>query len=111
MDADVAVALAFGIAGVVISAVALLQTRRANQLSAHALLQTQQAKTADHEARLIDRAASRLEAFESISGSEDMALIERYRAEHSGEFGGYYAHFRQHSPLIVEVARSKLAKF
>ena len=111
MDADVAVALVFGVAGVVISAVALLQTRKANEISKLALLQTEQAKTADHAARLIDRAASRLEAFEGISGSEDMALTQEYKTKHSREPGKYYEHFRLNCPNKIEVARSKLAKF
>ena len=111
MDSDVAVALWFGIAGVVISTVALFQTRKANTLSELALLQTEQAKTEDNEARLIDRAASRLEAFESISGSADMALIQKYKTDCSKESDGYYGHFREHNPLEIEVARSRLAKF
>lgn len=97
MDTDVALALSFGVLGVVLSAVSLLQSQRA--------------QTADHTARRIDRAALRLEAFEGISGSEDMALIQRYKTEHSGTVGGYYAHFRRDGRPDVEVARSKLAKF
>ena len=97
MDADVGVALAFGILGVVLSAISLLQT--------------QLAKTADHTARRIDRAASRLEAFENISGSEDMARIQEYKTQHSGDSGQYYAHFRRECPREIEVARSRLAKF
>lgn len=111
MDADVAVALGFGIAGVAISVVALRQTLKANKISELALLHTQQAKIADHTARLIDRAATRLEAFEGISGSEAMALIQEYKAEHDGKFGKYYLHFRRHCPHHIEVARSRLAKF
>ena len=100
MDADVAVALGLGIVGVMISVVALLETRRANK--------------ADYEARKIDRAASRLEAFEGIHGSEDMALIQEYKTKHGER--GYYEHFRRnfgHDKDIarIEVARSRLAKF
>ena len=97
MDADVAVALAFGILGMIFSAISLLQT--------------QHAKTADHKDRRIDRAASRLEAFESISGSEDMVRIQKYKDEHKNDPDGYYWHFRQERPPEIEVARSRLAKF
>ena len=97
MDPDVAVSLAIGIVGVV--------------LSAFALFQTQRAKAAGYRARLIDRAASRLEAFEGVSGSEDMARIPEYKMKQIREPGRYHAHFRQNSPLDIEVARSRLAKF
>ena len=97
MGPDVAVFLVIGIVGVV--------------LSAFALFQTQRAKAADHRARLIDRANSRLEAFEGVSGSEDMARIQEYKMNRIREPGHYYAHFRQNSPLDIEVARSRLAKF
>ena len=40
-----------------------------------------------------------------------MALIQEYKAEHDGKFGGYYGHFRRNCPHGIEVARSRLAKF
>lgn len=97
MELEVELALAFGVVGAVLSAIALFQT--------------QYSRSGDHKAQLIDRAASRLEAFENISGSQDMVLIERYKAEHKDDPGGYYAHFRKHNPYDIEVARSRLARF
>lgn len=80
-------ALALGVAGGPILAVALLQTREASKIISVALLQMQQAKTADHDALLIDTVTSRLKAFERISGSEGMVLIEQHNTDISSEFG------------------------
>lgn len=97
MELEVQFALGFGIVGAIISIMALFQT--------------QYSRKSDHQARLIDRAASRLETFESISGSQDMVTIERYKEKHKKERGGYYKHVRVHNPEEIEVARCKLAKF